>query len=195
KYFWRVRAKNAMGVWGAWSKTWSFTAHAPAAPVDVTVNFDAARGIGTLRWKPNATGARPVSYRVYGSDEKGFSPGDKPYAASIGISKDLTNPFPANFIAQTSGTELAVLGEEVDLQAANKTYYRVVAVDEKGNRSGPSDYAAAPRPVIYSKKQTEAKVGEPYRYQLRANCSWGDLTARQVPAGGKEVVSFWSIEK
>ena len=56
------------------------------------------------------------------------------------------NPwFPANFIAETTAAELAVLGADVDLSAANKTYYRVVAVDEQGKRSGPSDYAVAPR--------------------------------------------------
>ena len=88
-----------------------------------------------------------------------------------------------------------MLGEGVDLAAANKTYYRVVAVDEKGTGSGPSDYAAAPRPVIYRKAVTAARTGEPYHYQLRANRSWGDLTARQVPAGGNVVTSFWSIEK
>ena len=28
-YYWHVRAKNAQGVWGPWSKTWSFTAARP----------------------------------------------------------------------------------------------------------------------------------------------------------------------
>jgi hypothetical protein len=193
KYFWHVRARSDKGVWGNWSKTWNFTAHAPALPVEVHVDFDRQSGTGTLRWKPNAAGARPVKYRIYGSDEKGFSANDEPFKAGVGISKDLPSLFPANFISQTDAAELAVIGEGVELPAANKTYYRVVAIDEKGKRSGPSDYAEAPRPIVFSKAVIAARVGELYRYQIRANCSWGDLTARQE--GGREIASFWSIEK
>ncbi len=29
RYYWRVRAKDAKGVWGQWSKTWSFTPRGP----------------------------------------------------------------------------------------------------------------------------------------------------------------------
>jgi hypothetical protein len=66
KYHWRVRAKDAKGVWGPWSAIWSFTAKAPNYPVDVAIEG------GVLRWKPNPTGKKPALYRVYGSDEKGF---------------------------------------------------------------------------------------------------------------------------
>jgi hypothetical protein len=91
------------------------------------------------------------------------------------------NPwFPANFIAETTAAELAVLGADVDLSAANKTYYRVVAVDEEGKRSGPSDYAVAPRPVVYSKPVLTAQVGAEYRYQVLANRSLGDLSSRMA---------------
>ena len=104
------------------------------------------------------------------------------------------NPwFPANFIAETTATELAVMGQDVDLPAANKTYYRVVAVDEQGKRSGPSDYAAGPRPVIYSKPVTAAKVGAEYRYQVRAIRSLGDLSARMK--GGNQVSGYFDVEK
>ena len=54
----------------------------------------------------------------------------------------------------------------------------MVAVDEHGKRSGPSDYATAPRPVIYSKPVVAAKVGAEYRYQVRATRSLGDLSSR-----------------
>jgi len=77
----------------------------------------------------------------------------------------------------------------VTLPAANKTYYRVVAVDAEGKRSGPSDYAVAPRPVIYSKPALEAKVGVEYRSQVFANRSLGDLRKRNP-----EVANFWDIE-
>jgi hypothetical protein len=193
QYYWRVRAKDDKGVWGAWSKTWSFTPRAPGYPLAVTVDYDQNRGVGTLRWQPNPVGRQAVRYRVYGSDEKGFSVSDKPYAVNIGICKELSSPFRANFIAETSATEMAVLGPGVNLANANKTFYRVVAVDEQGKQSGPSDYAAAPRPVIYSKPALTAKVGTPYSYQVCANRSMGDLRLRQV--GGKETGNYWDIEK
>jgi hypothetical protein len=104
------------------------------------------------------------------------------------------NPwFPANFVAETTATELAVMGREVDLPAANKTHYRVVAVDDQGKRSGPSDYATGPRPIIYSKPVVAAKVGAEYRYQVCANRSLGDLSARMK--GDQQVSGYFDIEK
>jgi hypothetical protein len=104
------------------------------------------------------------------------------------------NPwFPANFIAETEVTELAVLGGEVQSPAANKTYYRVVAVDEQGKRSGPSDYTTAPRPVIYSKPVPNAKVGLLYSCPVRANRSLGDLSARMKDR--EQVTGYFDIEK
>src|SRR6185503_10459519 len=81
----------------------------------------------------------------------------------------------------------------VELPAANKTYYRVVAVDEHGKRSGPSDYTTAPRPVIYSKPVITAKVGAEYRYEARANRSLGDLSARMKD--NQQVSGYFDIEK
>jgi hypothetical protein len=195
RYYWRVRAMDSQGLWGAWSKTWSFIPRGPAYPANLTLDFDSAKGIGILRWTTNSTGRPPVKYRVYGSDEKGFTIADKPYQSSLGITKAemaAWNPwFPANFIAETTATELAVMG--VDLPAANKTYYRVVAVDEWGKRSGPSDYATGPRPIIYSQPVIIAKVGMDYRYPVGANRSLGDLSARIKD--NQQVDGYFDIEK
>ncbi len=191
-YYWHVRAKDEKGVWGPWSGTWSFTARGPAHPLDVTLDYDKNARQGTLRWKPNPVGRRPVRYRVYGSDERGFSVSDEPYAVVVGASKELTSPFPGNFIAETTATQLAVLGAEIDLPAANKAYYRVVAVDGNGKLSGPSDYTAATRPVIYTGPVTTARVGQDYRCQIRAVRSLGDLRNRVID--GKVTASFWDIE-
>jgi hypothetical protein len=193
-YYWRVRARNGQGVWGPWSKTWSFIAGGPAQPVEVTLA--AAKGTDDkviLRWKPNSTGRQAVKYRVYGSDEKGFSVSDEPYRRNVGRSRDLPAQAPANFVAETSNTELVVLGAGVDLPNANRAFYRVVAVDDRGKRSGPSDYAAAARPFIYSTPPDAARVGTDFRYQVSAVRSLGDLRLRVVE--GKEVASFWDIEK
>jgi acetyl esterase/lipase len=194
EYYWHVRARSGKGVWGPWSKTWSFIPGGPAQPVGVTL--EPAKGDDgrmVLRWKPNPAGQRPVKYRVYGSDEKGFSVSDEPYQRNVGQSRDVPALASANFVAETSDTELVVLGAGVDLPNANRAFYRVVAVDDRGQRSGPSDYAAVARPFITSKPPATAKVGAEFRYQVAAVRSLGDLRLRVVE--GKEVASFWDIEK
>ena len=52
------------------------------------------------------------------------------------------------------------------IRERNKTYYRVVAVDGEGKRSGPSDFAEGPRPLIYTQPVATAKMGTEYRYQV-----------------------------
>jgi hypothetical protein len=196
-YYWHVRAQDDKGMWGPWSKTWNFTARGPSYPLDVIVEYDQIRCVGILRWKANPVGRAPVKYRIYGSDEKGFTIADQKHQSIIGVTKDEMadwNPwFPANFIAETTTKELAVLGSDIDSTYANKTYYRVVAIDEQGNRSGPSDYVVAPRPVIYSKPIVTARVGTEYHYQILANRSLGDLSSRMI--NGNQTSGYFDIEK
>lgn len=192
KYYWRVRAQNDKGVWGKWSQTWSFTPRGPSSPLEVTLAFDAERNLGTLRWQPNPVGRKPARYRIYGSDEKGFSISDEPYQAVVGKSKEVPARRSANFIAEVSATEAVVIGADAKFKEANRAFYRVVAVDEKGNRSGPSDFAETPRPILVSRPVTGAKVGAEYRYALSAIRSLGDLRTRVV--GGKETMSYWDVE-
>jgi acetyl esterase/lipase len=193
-YYWRVRAKNSKGLWGPWSKTWRFTACGSAQPVEVTLQpAKGNSGQVILRWKPNSAGRKPVKYRVYGSDEKGFSVSDEAYRRSVGQSKELPALAPANFVAETANTEMVVLGAGLDLPNSNKAFYRVVAVDDRGKRSGPSDQVAAVRPFIFSKPGESAQVGKEFRYQLKAIRSLGDLRVRMVK--NKEVASFWDVEK
>lgn len=197
KYYWHVRAMDDKGVWGAWSQTWSFTPRGPAEPLKVTVDYDPATATGRLRWKANPVGRPPAKYRVYGSDEKGFTIAEQRFQSTVGVTKAemaAWNPwFPANFIAETAATDWKVLGREVDLPGANKTYYRVVAVDEHGRRSGPSDYATGPRPVIYSQPVRQAQVGTEYRYQVRATRSLGDLSSRMQ--GQDQVSGYFDVEQ
>jgi hypothetical protein len=190
-YVWHVRAKNAQGVWGPWSPTWSFTPRGPAPPEEVRLEFDGERGL--LRWAPGALGGKPARYRVYASDEKGFSISDEPYQVTVGVSRDVPAEFPANFVDETSAEQLEVVGPHVGLAGANKAFYRVVAVDATGNRSGPSDYAASPRPLIVSPPVATAQKGSEYRYSLAAIRSLGDLRTRVVD--GKETMGFWDVER
>ncbi|HTK74384.1 MAG TPA: Ig domain-containing protein [Gemmataceae bacterium] len=192
-YYWRVQAKDSKGVWGPWSKTFSFTCEAPNYPQEVALNYEKDKAVGVLTWKANPTGRQAVKYRVYGSNEKGFSVSDVPYKVAVGTSQELQPEFPANFIAETTATELVVMGDGVESPNANQTYYRVVAVDAEGKRSGPSDYAEAPRPTIYGKPASAANVGSEYRSQLQANRSLGDLRLRIVDR--KETANFWDVEK
>ncbi len=197
KYYWHVRAMDAQGLWGPWSKTFSFTARGAAYPLDVKLEWDDAQGVGTLKWTANPVGRQPAKYRVYGSDEKGFTVMDKPRQLDLGISakNDMAqwSPWaPPNFIAETTDTQLVVMGPDV-IPAGNKTYYRVVAVDQRDKRSGPSDYAVGPRPVIYTKPLATAKVGEEYKYKLDANRSLGDLSGRMQD--GNQVGGYFDIER
>jgi hypothetical protein len=68
-----------------------------------------------------------------------------------------------------------------------------VAADTQGKRSGPSDYAVAPRPVVYSKPILTAQVGTEYRYQVLANRSLGDLSSRM--ADDRQTNGYFDIEK
>jgi len=192
-YYWHVRAKNSSGVWGPWSGTWRFTAEGPAYPINLAIQHNANTAVGTLTWSANPAGRAPAKYRVYGSDEKGFTVHDAPYQVKLGDTKDLANPFPANFVAEVAGTSLDVVGAGNALPNANKAYYRVVAVDGKERRSGDSDYVEAPRPFIYSAPVTTAPVGRPYRYQVKAIRSIGDF-ARRDAARPKPGARFWKIE-
>jgi len=90
-------------------------------------------------------------------------------------------------------TELAVMGREIEFPSAKKTYYRVVAVDDQGKRSGPSDSATAPRPITYSRPVVAGRVGAEYRYQVCANRSLGDLSARMK--GNEQVSGYFDLEK
>ena len=145
-----------------------------------------------MRWKPNPAGSKPAKYRIYASDEKGFSISDEPIQTVIGASKQVPKLRPPNFVAEVSDTEAHVIGAAVGLANGNRAFYRVVAVDEQGKRSGSSDYAEAPRPLIYSNPVTNAKMGEEYRYALTSIRSFGDLRTRVV--NGKEVMNYWDIE-
>ncbi len=114
-YYWRVRARNAKGVWGDWSKVRSFVPHGPRLPVGLEVEGrDKGRA---LAWSANKEGNPPMAYRVHGSMEPGgFSASEENLA---GVVKETCWP----------------------LDGARKgTSYRVVAVDARGVPSTPSDY-------------------------------------------------------
>jgi hypothetical protein len=200
EYYWHVRAQDAQGVWGPWSQTWRFAPRGPAPPLKVAVQYDREKNLGILRWEPNPLGRKPVAYRIYASDEKGFSVSDTPFEVAAGLydfrrqeSTKAPTRFPANVVIETPATELAVAGPSVTSANANKAYYRVVAVDEKGKWSGPSDYAAAPRPAIYSQPLEQSSMDAEYLYDVAVTRSLGDLRTRVVE--GREAMGYWDVEQ
>jgi hypothetical protein len=195
-YYWRVRALDDNKVWGEWSNTWSFTARGAAYPINVTMDTTSTPGIGTLKWNPNPVGRTPAKYRVYGSDEKGFSVSDNSYPVCVGITTGFgpsagwqKETFNSNFVCETTDTQADVIGKGITLPNANKAYYRVVAVDSNDKRSWSSDFVEAPRPFIYSEPVTTVVMGQSYQYQVETIDSIGDLRLNSSYSPG-----FFEIE-
>lgn len=203
-YYWRVRPRDAKGVWGPWSRVFRFQIRSPGVPLDVRLEPDA--GGYTLRWTANPQGERPVAYKVYGSDEKGFSASDTEYAVFQGkgfvqsMEEFTAKPADApdagtvqrqsNLMGRVEGTSLRVVGPAVDLPNANSAFYRVVAVDAAGIESGPSDYAEVPRPMIVLPAEDEARLGAEYRLEPKPILSIGDLRCRPSPQSSYNA-AFW----
>lgn len=116
-YYWRVRARNTKGVWGAWSETRAFVPHGPRHPVNLKAE---RRGRGqVLTWSPDPNGTPPIKYHVYGSTERGgFSVTEE---GLLGTVEEPCWPLKGG----RRGKGIA---------------YRVVAVDTHDVRSAPSDY-------------------------------------------------------
>jgi len=207
-YYWRVRARDSTGVWGPWSRTFSFRIEAPGVPLDVRLVPDDAGGL-VLRWRANPVGQPPVAYKVYGSDERGFSISDTPYRAFRGKgfvqtmeqyeAKPADAPdaglveVPANLIARVTDSSLRVVGADLKMPNTNKTYYRVVAIDASGNESGPSDYAEVPRPMVVVHRRWTARLNKPFQYRLKAIRSIGDLRCRRSERSSYNA-AFWDRE-
>jgi hypothetical protein len=208
-YYWRVKAMDARGVWGAWSSPFSFRVRGPGVPLNLKLVPDGTSGL-ILTWQPNPNGRKPIAYKVYGSDERGFSVSDQDYKVFRGrgfvrtIDEFDAKPSdapdagqvltPTNLIAQTAETTFHVVGPDLSLANTNKAFYRVVAVDENGLESGPSDYSEVDRPFVYTQGNTTAKVGEPYCYQPGVILSIGDLRCRRSPTSSYNA-AFWDREK
>ncbi len=199
-YYWRVRARDARGVWGPWSRPWRFSCRAPAPPEELEAVADQARGEVRIRWRAAEAGTRPVKYRVYGSDEQGFTVSEEPYEVMwTNLRSPNRKEMPASLLGETDGREMLVVGPGLEASAANRAFYRVVAVDADGVRSGPSDYVALPRPFIYSSPGVVAVAGREHRYEARSLYSLGDLRCHSItkPDGTLSCYNadFWDVEK
>ncbi|MGD9495095.1 MAG: putative Ig domain-containing protein [Armatimonadota bacterium] len=195
-YYWRVRARDARQAWGPWSKVWRFTAGGPGIPLRLARRVDQDARTVTISWQDNPQGARPVRYKVYGSDEKGFTVSDTEYQVWVGNQEPVKGwqSRPGNLMAETTRRSIQVVGAQLDMSNANRAFYRVVAVDANGVESGPSDYIEMPRPLIYTRPPTEVAAGGRYSYAARTISSLGDLRCRTINPGESYNAKFWDIE-
>ena len=185
RYYWRVRAQSKDGLWGPWSRVFSFTPQGPGVPLGVSYDI-ATRSV---RWKANPQGRPPVKWRVYASDEKGFTASDTPHMVfwESGYERPRdVRELPPNFVGET---------DKPEWRSLTNAFCRVVAVDARGVASGPGDYAAAPRPKFTSEPPTRAKTGAPFSYQPRVIRSLGDLRCKNYTKDKIYWAGFWNIEK
>lgn len=215
-YYWRVCAKNADGVWGAWSEVTTFRCAGPGVPINVRAIADEDAGTVVLQWDASPRGRWPTLFRIYGSNEKGFTISDSEYTVVMGrgFCKDMDQfnakddiptrnevKMPSNFVTATNKTSLMVVGPGLGLANTNKAFYRVVAVDENGNVSGASDYADLSRPYIYSRLPEEVEVDTAFAHRLGVITSIGDLKCKpgyKAAFWDREYLSFslvWAAEE
>ena len=172
EYFWRVRGKAVSGLWSAWSAVWAFTPDGPGLPFNLRLTVDRNDRTATLLWDKSEEDVFVPHYEVYGSDERGFTASREPYEVFKG-GEEGTAHEPANLIGTSENNTMRVIGDG----GANRCYYRVVAVDAKGHRSGPSDHVEAPRPFLYSEHPPAIPANTTVTHQFRAIRSIGDLRA------------------
>jgi hypothetical protein len=197
-YYWRVRARDGRGLWGPWSQAFRLTCAGPGVPANLKLVMQGGAPVAIV-WEDNPEGRKAVSWRVYGSNEQGFTASDGQYVVRMGggfcqtmqqfKAKTKDDPFfgdvktPSNLVA-------GVKQRRLDLSGPLYAFYRVAAVDEKGIASGASDYVELPRPFIWTAPAVQAKVAQPYRYRPAATFSIGHLTCR----GGYNA-AFWQREQ
>ncbi len=197
-YYWQVRARDAQGLWGAWSEVWSFQPGGPGVPTNLAMRVDEEARTVMISWRDNPVGEKPVAYKVYGSNERGFTVSDVEYEVWMGNQENQVSgwvPTPANLMETTAARSIQVVGAGLDAANANRGYYRVVAVDANGIESGPSDYVEMPRPLICTAAAIEGKVGEPLAASVGTIWSMQDLACRTLDDPQKIYnAAFWEVE-
>ncbi len=170
-YYWRVRARSRAGVWGPWSKIFSFTPEAPAVPVEVSATFDPETRAARLSWTTGQGGSSPARWRIYGSQERGFTASDTAYAIQAGL--EGTRNSPLNLLVELAGNQHCW---EIP-PALWRPWYRVAAVDEQGRVSGPSAQAELAHPLIVTGDLPEGTAGSYYQARPELCRSIGHLVS------------------
>ena len=127
-----------------------------------------------LTWNAPDTGSQVDHYEVYGSDERGFSISRVSYPVVVGGDEGV-RAMPPNLLAETGDISLQISNHCAEADQPVPCFFRVVAVDASGSRSGASDFVSSPRPFIYSVPPRHAVRSATTSYQLLCTRSCGDL--------------------
>ncbi len=144
-YYYKVRGRNSYGIWGTWSKVQSFVHKAPKRVEDLSLTIDENRDIH-LSWSKKD---EAVAYRVYGSNQRCFMAKDEEYKIAI-KRRDMEANYllnAPNFIIEVKDTSIN-LSKEVEYNKL-KSYYKIIAIDQDGNRSKASNEVYIGKPFIH----------------------------------------------
>lgn len=177
RYFWRVRARNEIGIWGPWSRPGSFVWCAPKRVDHLKLHRD-GRSLSLL-WDKSEDAEY---YEVYGSDEQGFYPSKIPYEVWVNrtSSPAVSETYPKNHIADTVIPSFDITGMKAGRKAF--CYYRICAVDKNGARSAPSRYISCPHPYMVKESiPCKTVVGTEYSGYIACISSFGQLHFNRLP--------------
>lgn len=144
-YYYKLRGRNSYGIWGKWSNVQSFVHKAPKRVEDLSLTIDKKREIH-LSWSKID---EAVAYRIYGSNQRYFMAKDEEYRIAI-KRRDMEASFllnAPNFIIEVEDTSIN-LSKEVTYDKL-KSYYKIIAIDQDGNRSKASNEVYIGKPFIH----------------------------------------------
>lgn len=171
-YYWRVRARSGQGIWGPWSDAFMFRSEAPAVPIQGRAEYDSRAVSALLTWKAGMGGTQPVRYRIYGSNERGFTPMEEPYLYDAGLAG--SKEAPANLLFETDGPRTSW-----NIPARLwRPYYRIAAIDSEGRLSGTSSMVELKHPLITTSSLPRAQAGSFYQSQIEVSASIGHLVSQ-----------------
>ena len=126
-YYWKVAVRSSSGVWSSWSPAWQFTVSTPGIPLHP--RYRTASDSVVLTWDSNTEGTKPAQFYILASNERGFA-----YANSF-------------LVDSTTNNQYTVKYASVMLPYA---FYRVVAIDSLGRKSGISDLVSLEDRLLFN---------------------------------------------
>lgn len=170
-YYWWVRARSEDGVWGPWSDIFSFSVEAPGIPQNPQITYSPGTQKAKLFWKPNNKGTGIKCYKIYGSNERGFSVSDTVYKYNAGLKGTQTNKPNLLYVTEDSKTNWTIPRE------LWQPFYRIVAIDLQNRESGPSAIAEFKHSLIKTQSLPVAQKNKFYETNIEVVSSIGHLVS------------------